>query len=311
MPDPATSTLRLAAPWPSLIQRFLVEKQRRSGSDRTVESYGRLLRSFAMSIAKPPAQVGSADVFKFVDHIGASGRSPSTATVGARLTCLSSFFQFLVRLGHAPANPCDAVARPKARPAAPRGLTADEVRRLLAAVPETPLGLRDRAIILMLFMTGRRRAEVLRLRAGDLEAEGSKVYYRYRGKGGKRGRQELPPPVVRAIERQLTARGTSLAELPADGPLWPADGLRMDRGVSAGMFAAKFRGYLVSAGMEPTGVHVLRHTAAKLRRQAGATIQDIAQFLDHSSLAITTTYLRQLEGQADQHWRKVATALEL
>ena len=164
MPDAAVFTLGLADPWPSLIQRFLVEQQRRFGSDRTVQSYGRLLRSFATSVAKPPAEVVSADVFEFVDHIGASGRSPSAATVGARLTRLSSFIQFLVRLGHAPANPCGGVARPKAWPAAPRGLTADEVRRVLTVVPKTPLGLRDRAIILMLRMTGRRRAEVLRLR---------------------------------------------------------------------------------------------------------------------------------------------------
>lgn len=58
--------------------------------------------------------------------------------------------------------------------------------------------------------------------------------------------------------------------------------------------------------MEPTGGHVLRHTAAKLRRQAGATVEDIAQFPDHSSLAVTTTYLRQLEGQADRYWPAVA-----
>jgi site-specific recombinase XerD len=99
------------------------------------------------------------------------------------------------------------------------------VRRVLAVVPKTPLGLRDRAVILMLRMTGRRRAEVLRLRAADVEPEGSQVYYRYRGKGGRR---EPPPPVARAIARQLTVRATSMAELPADRPLWPAEGLRMD-----------------------------------------------------------------------------------
>ena len=85
----------------------------------------------------------------------------------------------------------------------------------------------------------------------------------------------------------------------------------MDRGLSAGTFAAKFRRYLVSAGMEPTGGHVLRHTAAKLRRQAGATVEGIAQFLDHSLLAVPTTYLRPLEGQADRHWPAVARLIEV
>ena len=289
MPDAATLTVGLANPWPTLIQRFLVEKQRHSGSERTVESYGRLLRSFATRVAQPPAQVASADVFEFVYHVGPSRRRPTTATVSARLTCSSSFYQFLRRLGHVAANPCDAVARPKVRPATPRGLSAGEVRRLLAAVPTTPVGLRDRAIVITLVMTGRRRAEVLRLRASDLEGAGAGIYYRYRGKGGKRGRRELPPPVLRAIERCLAARGTSLAQLPADAPLWQATSGRSNQALSAGTFAVNFRRYLGMAGLEPTGVHVLRHTAAKLRREVGATVEDIASFLDHTSLAVTTT----------------------
>ena len=67
-----------------------------------------------------------------------------------------------------------------------------------------------------------------------------------------------------------------------------------------------FRRYLAAAGMAPTGVHVLRHTAAKLRRDAGESIEAVGSFLDHSSLAVTSVYLRRLEGQEDRTWR-VAT----
>jgi integrase len=62
------------------------------------------------------------------------------------------------------------------------------------------------------------------------------------------------------------------------------------------------------AGMQPAGVHILRHTAAKLRRDAGESIEDVSRFLDHSSLAVTTTYLRRLEGQEDLGWGAVAKA---
>ena len=55
-----------------------------------------------------------------------------------------------------------------------------------------------------------------------------------------------------------------------------------------------------------SGVHVLRHTAAKLRRDVGESIESVSQFLDHSSLAVTTTYLRRLEGQRDAAWHGVA-----
>ena len=65
------------------------------------------------------------------------------------------------------------------------------------------------------------------------------------------------------------------------------------------------------AGLPPAGLHVLRHSAAKLRRDAGESIEEVSRFLDHSSLAVTTTYLRRLEGQEDLSWRRVAEAIGL
>ncbi len=59
----------------------------------------------------------------------------------------------------------------------------------------------------------------------------------------------------------------------------------------------------------PPHVHILRHSAAKLRRDAGESVEDVSRFLDHSSLAVTTVYLRRLEGQEDRSWRSVAAAI--
>ncbi len=84
-------------------------------------------------------------------------------------------------------NPCDQLERPRASPAPPRGLSADEIRRLLAVISEIPSGLRDRAIIITLALTGRRRTEVLNLKAGDIIQTGG-LLYTYRGKGGKQGK---------------------------------------------------------------------------------------------------------------------------
>src|ERR1700741_645277 len=110
-------------------------------------------------------------------------------------------------MGAVTSNPCDALERPKVNPALARGLSAEQVRTLLAVIPETPAGLRDRAIFLTLVLTGRRRSEVLNLRACDLVVEGETVFYQYRGKGGKRGRRELPRPAYEAIMRALAAFG--------------------------------------------------------------------------------------------------------
>lgn len=56
-------------------------------------------------------------------------------------------------------------------------------------------------------------------------------------------------------------------------------------------------------------MHVLRHSAAKLRREAGASVEAVSAFLDHSSLAVTTVNLRRLEGEADPTWAAVADAI--
>jgi integrase len=55
--------------------------------------------------------------------------------------------------------------------------------------------------------------------------------------------------------------------------------------------------------------YIFRHTAAKLRRDTGETVEDVSRFLDHSSLAVTTVYLRRLEGEQDKSWAKVAEAI--
>jgi site-specific recombinase XerC len=108
-------------------------------------------------------------------------------------------------MGLVAAKPCDQLERPKPTPAPPRGLGGEDIQRLLAVIPDTPVGLRDRAIILTLTLTGRRRSEVLGLKAGNLYLEGSAVFYSYRGKGGKQGKRELPQPAFRAIQVALAA----------------------------------------------------------------------------------------------------------
>ena len=90
--------------------------------------------------------------------------------------------------------------------------------------------------------------------------------------------------------------------------MWPSPS---GRGLLDSTFYTNLRRYLKAAGLPPSGVHVLRHSAAKLRRDAGESIEDVSRFLDHSSLAVTTTYLRRLEGQEDLGWGKVAVALGL
>src|SRR5438034_2931013 len=117
--------------WDQALYAFLAEKERRSGSRRTVESYSRMLQHFFGLVAKTPERVTSPEVFGWAHGIGLSGREPSSITIGARLACLSSFYRFLIRMGLMAANPCEAIERPKTVPGQPRGLTAEDIRKLL------------------------------------------------------------------------------------------------------------------------------------------------------------------------------------
>jgi integrase/recombinase XerC len=297
--------------WERALYAFLVEKERRSGSHRTVEGYSRMLQDFFGRVGKAPDRVSAQEVFVWVHGKGLSGRDPSPVTIGARLACLSSFFRFLIRMDIVHTNPCDRLERPRISTPPARGLSAEEVRRLLAVIPDTSPGLRDRAIILTLVLTGRRREEVFHMTVGDLSFDDGTCFYEYRGKGGKTGRRELPRPAVEALRAGLTAYGRELEHMSRHESLWPSPAAINGEGLRSATFYGRFRRYLEKAGLPPSGLHVLRHSAAKLRREAGESIEDVSRFLDHSSLAVTSTYLRRLEGQEDKGWGKVAEAIGL
>jgi integrase/recombinase XerC len=297
--------------WERALYAFLVEKERRSGSLRTVEGYSRMLQHFFGLVGKAPDKVTAQDVFIWAHGKGVSGKEPSPVTIGARMACLSSFFRFLIRMDIVQRNPCDRLERPRICTPPARGLSAEEVRRLLAVIPQSPPGLRDRAIILTLVLTGRRRAEVFRMTAGDLSFENDLCFYSYRGKGGKAGRRELPRPAVDALRAALAVYGRELEHMSSHESLWPSPAATNGEGLRSATFYGRFRRYLAKAGLPAAGLHILRHSAAKLRRDAGESIEDVSRFLDHSSLAVTSTYLRRLEGQEDHGWGKVAEAIGL
>ena len=295
------------AAWQQALYAFLVEKERRSGSRRTVESYSRMLQDFFGRAGKTPDAITSPDVLSYAHGIGLSGRPPSPTTVGARIACVSSFYRFLIRMGFGASNPCDALERPKATQSVARGYSAEQLRTLLAVIPDDVRGRRDRAIMLTIIMTARRRSEVINLKAKDIDFDGNAAYYSYRGKGGKQGRRELPRPAYHAIVRTLADAGKDFRSILPYESLWQAGA--GPEGVTSATYYARLRRYQEAAGIGGSGVHILRHSAAKLRRDAGESIEAVSSFLDHSSLAVTTVYLRRLEGEQDSAWGRVADAL--
>ncbi len=189
----------------------------------------------------------------------------------------------------------DSATTPSGGPA--KGLTTDELQRLLAALPSSRAGRRDRAIVILILLTGLRRSEVfsLRLRDVDFETGG----YLVRVKGGRERRRRLPRPARDAILDVLRAEGRWPHASPCDGRLFS---------ISASGFYARLRRTAASAGLVGVGPHVLRHSAAQLRRTAGASIEDVSALLGHASIATTARYLR-LEPEDDGGWARAAAAL--
>ena len=107
--------------WEQAIYAFLAEKERRSGSTRTIQAYSRMLYHFFGVLGKTPNVISSQEVFAYAYSVGLSGKKPSSVTVGARIACLSSFYKFLIRMEMVTANPCDKLERPRATPAPPGG----------------------------------------------------------------------------------------------------------------------------------------------------------------------------------------------
>ena len=123
--------------WERALYAFLAEKERRSGSRRTVEGYSRMLQHFFGAVGKQPERVTSPEVFAFAHGVGLSGREPSAVTIGARMACVSSFYRFLIRMGLVASNPCDQLERPRVSPSPPRGLTENRAEACLGALWKT------------------------------------------------------------------------------------------------------------------------------------------------------------------------------
>lgn len=294
-----TEIASLSGHWKAVAGAYLAEVHRRTGSERTPQEYARYIERFLAGI-DDPADATPAQLHAFAYGPGPSGRLPSSSTVSVRLAALRGFYDFARRMRLIEHNPADDVKRPKAQEPTPRGLSAGELQRLLDAVPKTPAGARDKALIITAVLTGLRRAELLALRAGDLERRGGTVYYHVRTKGGSLRHRELPAPAYAAIERALRAQGMPLETLPEDAPLFA---------ISSHGFYKNLKTYAARAGLKDVTPHVLRHAAAKLRRDTGASIEAVGSFLGHRSLHTTSRYLARLEGEHDPGWKGVADAL--
>jgi len=210
------------------------------------------------------------------------------ASIARRVSELRSFCRYLVREGILASNPISAISSPKVPKRLPEYLNLSEVEALLLAPDtSTPQGLRDRAILEMLYAAGLRVSELVGLDVGDVEWSGTEL--RILGKGGKERLALLGKPAQRALERYLREGRPELVK---------------DKQPSKALFVNRFGGrlsersvrmlldrYARMAGLDkPIYPHLLRHTFATHLLDGGADLRVVQELLGHASLATTQIY---------------------
>ncbi|TDB74678.1 tyrosine-type recombinase/integrase [Micromonospora sp. KC721] len=229
---------------------------------------------------------------------GRTGRPLTPATVARKLSALSSWYEFLVKLRAVEANPVSGADRPRVDRdhSATVGLTPDEVDALLAAAEADtgPTAARNRAAIALLADLGLRVGELVSLDLADLGAERGHRSVRFVGKGGKPRRRALTPGTAYALDAYLAARsaaqGVPVQQLT--GPLLvTATGARLDRHSVFRLVRrlARTAGIPAAAKLSP---HSLRHAFATTARAEGVPLEDVQDAMGHADPRTTRRYDR-------------------
>jgi integrase/recombinase XerD len=261
----------------------------------SVESYARdlvLLAQFAAGREALPDALARPDLEELVRTLMSEGRSPHS--VARAIACYRGFYRFLVVNGHLPASPADDLRPPRAWKALPRYLAVEEVDRLMAQ-PDvaTPRGLRDRALIEVLYATGMRVSELIELRPADVNLEAS--YLTCTGKGSKQRVVPLGDEATRWVREYLRDARPGLLGRRKSPRLFVNA-----RGGGPGLTRVGFwkilKGYARRANLPASlSPHTLRHSFATHLLERGADLRAIQMMLGHADLSTTQIYTHVLE----------------
>ncbi|MCX7969621.1 MAG: tyrosine recombinase, partial [Armatimonadetes bacterium] len=211
-------------------------------------------------------------------------------SIARKLSSVRSFFKFLARMGYIPVNPALDLKQPRLPQKLPAVLEVSEVEQLLASPnTSTPRGLRDRAILELLYATGLRVSEVANLRISDIDFAERVV--RVKGKGGKERIALLHDEAAKWLERYLSEsrpfllrRGKQVTDIVfVSQKGTPLTVRQIHRIVDN--YARKVLGRSLSP-------HAIRHSFATHLLEGGADLRVIQELLGHSSLAATQIYTR-------------------
>jgi integrase/recombinase XerC len=269
---------------------FLASERR--ASPHTVSAYGRDLAQLAKFILEHRGEsvpLHAIDVYLLRQWLGSLSRVVAPPSVGRKIAATKAFFRFLRQRGLIAKDPAADLASPKVRRPLPTFLGVDAAREVMETpTGDNPSSSRDRAVLELLYGSGLRVSELVRLDQGhvDLDAGLARVL----GKGKKERVVPLGRKTVKALRAYLTVRSA----VPRSGcTLDPAALFVTRRGARLGVRQVQLlvhRYGALGAGRADLHPHALRHTCATHMLEGGADLRAIQEMLGHASLATTQRY---------------------
>ena len=231
-----------------------------------------------------PAEIDSGSVRGWVARMHAAGLSP--VTMGRKLAAVRSYCAHLCRIGVLAGNPARPIRNPKTPQTLPRFLMESEVEKLLDAPDGSPEGIRDRAVLEVLYATGLRASELTGIEVDDIDLAGRTL--RVLGKGR---RERIVPFGVfaqHALQEYLPVRESWIAARPSEPAFFVTP---RGRGLTtAGLRRLLARSLEHASIAKQVTPHSLRHSFATHLLNAGADLRAIQELLGHASLGTTQRY---------------------
>ena len=275
----------------ALIQEFSdylrIEKR---NSPHTVSAYRRDLSRFSAEFAGQKVDsVTTANIRDFLISLREQGLSP--ASVARSLSSIKSFFKYLCQDKQFQDNPAEILETPKRWRKLPDVLSSEDVDNLLKCPDlESVLGLRDKAMLEILYASGLRVSELINLQVSQLDMQVG--YLRTLGKGSKERIVPIGAMAKRGVENYILNSRPALISSRKDGGKPEELFLtRRGRGMTRQGFWKLLKGYVTQANIRASvSPHTLRHAFATHLLERGADLRSVQQMLGHSDISTTQIY---------------------
>nr|WP_213262831.1 site-specific tyrosine recombinase XerD [Halomonas sp.] len=267
-------------------------------SDHTLAAYRRDLAAWQQQLERDDETLLTASPTRFSTWMEQRREQGYQLRSNARmLSSLRSFYRWARLYGHIDSDPLANVSLPKVRPSLPNTLEEDEVERLLLA-PDvgTPLGVRDRTMLELLYACGLRVSELVGLTGDAVNLRQGVV--RVRGKGDKDRLVPMGEEAAEWLAQYLKTARPALMQDPTRPALFPGRG---DNSMTRQTFWHRIKAHAITAGISrPLSPHTLRHAFATHLLNHGANLRVVQLLLGHSDLSTTQIYTHVAQARLEQ-----------